>query len=84
MIAEVGLCYGEPALTGKIYAYFSKQLRVISFFLFSFLASKVLSIQFNSVQSLSHVRLSATEWTESMPGLLVHHQLPEFNQIHIH
>ena len=39
--------------------------------------------QFSSVQSLSHVRLFATPWTHSMPGLPVHHQLPEFTQTHV-
>ena len=39
--------------------------------------------QFPSAQSLSHVRLFATPWT-SMPGLPVHHQLPEPTQTHVH
>ena len=41
------------------------------------------TVQFNSIQSLSHVRL----WDPmdcSMPGLPVHHQLPEFTQTHVH
>ena len=48
--------------------------------------SKVLpSIQFNSVQLLSHVRLSATPWIAApQAGLPVHHQLPEFTQPHFH
>ena len=47
--------------------------------------NKHLSVQFSSVQSLSHARLFVTPQTRhSMPGLLVHHQLPEFNQIHVH
>jgi len=33
---------------------------------------------FSSVQSLSHV------WLFAMPGLPVHHQLPEFTQTHVH
>ena len=41
------------------------------------------SVQFSSVQSLSHVQLFATPWI-AMPGLPVHHQLPEFTQTHIH
>ena len=41
--------------------------------------------QFSSVQSLSHVRLSATPWiNHSMPGLPVHHQLPESTETHVH
>ena len=42
-----------------------------------------LSHQFSSVQSLSHVRL-CDPMNCSTPGLLVHHQLPEFTQTHIH
>ena len=40
-------------------------------------------IQFSSVQSLSRVRL-CDPMNHSMPGLPVHHQLPEFTQIHVH
>ena len=36
---------------------------------------------FNSVQSLSCVRLFVTPWMSSLP---VHHQLPEFTQTHVH
>ena len=36
------------------------------------------SVQFSSVQSLSHVQLFATPWTE----VPVHHQLLEFTQTH--
>ena len=39
--------------------------------------------QFSSVQSLSHVRLCDT-MNHSMPGLPVHHQLPEFTQTYVH
>ena len=40
---------------------------------------------FSSVKSLSRVRLVVTPWTSfSMPGLPVHHQLPEFTQTHVH
>ena len=42
------------------------------------------SVQFSSVQSLSHVRLFATSWTAARHCLPVHHQLPEFTQTHIH
>ena len=41
------------------------------------------SIQFSSVQSLSCVRL-CNPVNLSMPGLPVHHQLPEFTQTHVH
>ena len=44
---------------------------------------KSINVQFSSFQSLSRVRL----WdpmNHSMPGLAVHHQLPEFTQTHIH
>ena len=39
--------------------------------------------QFSSVQSLSHVRL-CDPMNRSVPGLAVHHQLPEFTQTHVH
>ena len=42
-----------------------------------------LSIQFSLVQSLSHVWL-CDPMNCSMPGLPVHHQLPEFTQTHVH
>ena len=44
---------------------------------------KVASVQFSSVQLLSHVRL-CDPMNCSTPGLPVHHQLPEFTQIHVH
>ena len=43
------------------------------------------SSSISSVQSLSPVQLFATPWiTRSMPGLPLHHQLPEFTQTHVH
>ena len=43
------------------------------------------SVQFSSVQWLSRVWLFATSWAaRSMPGLLVHHQLPESTQTHVY
>ena len=41
------------------------------------------SVQFSSVQSLSHVRL-CDPMNRSTPGLPVHHQLLEFTQTHVH
>ena len=41
-------------------------------------------VQFSSVQSLSHVRLSVTPMDCSTPGFPVHHQLPELAQTHVH
>ena len=41
------------------------------------------SVQFSSVQSLSRVWL-CNPMDCSMPGLPVHHQLPEFTQTHVH
>ena len=38
------------------------------------------SDQFSSVQSLSRVRLFVPPWIAALPGLPVHHQLPEFTQ----
>ena len=40
-------------------------------------------VQFSSVQLLSHVQL-CDPMNSSMPGLPVHHQLPEFTQTHVH
>ena len=34
-------------------------------------------LAFSSAQSLSHIRLFVTPLCDSMPGLTVHHQLPE-------
>ena len=45
---------------------------------------KVSSVQFSSVQSLSHVWLFATPMDCSTPGLPVLHQLPELTQTHVH
>ena len=39
------------------------------------------SVQFSSVQSLSHVQLFVTPWTARLPFL---NYLPEFAQIHVH
>ena len=41
-------------------------------------------VQFISVQLLSRMWLFAAPWNRSMPGLPVHHQLPEFTQTHVH
>ena len=43
-----------------------------------------ITVQFSSVQSLSRAWLFVTPWNHSMPGLPVHHQLPEFTQTHVH
>ena len=40
-------------------------------------------VQFSSVQLLSRVQLCDL-MNRSMPGLPVHHQLPEFTQTHVH
>ena len=42
-----------------------------------------LSVQFRSAQSLSHVQ-PCDPMNRSTPGLLVHHQLPESTQTHVH
>ena len=48
----------------------------------SWLSWSVSSVQFSSVQPLSHIQLFATPWTAA--HLPVHHQLPEFTQTHVH
>ena len=40
--------------------------------------------QFSSVQSFSHIRLFATSWTAPHQASLVHHQLSEPTQTHVH
>ena len=40
----------------------------------------ILFFNIRSDQSLSHVRLFVTPWIAALPGLPVHHQLPEFTQ----
>ena len=42
------------------------------------------SHQFSSVQSLRHVQLFVTLWTAACQASLVHHQLPELAQTHVH
>ena len=42
------------------------------------------TVQSSSVQSLSRVQLFVTPMDCSTPGLLVHHQLLEFTQTHVH
>ena len=42
------------------------------------------SHQFSPVQSLRHVQLFVTLWTAALQASLVHHQLPELAQTHVH
>ena len=42
------------------------------------------SVQFTSVQSLSHVQVFVTPMDCSTPGHPAHHKLPEFTQNHVH
>ena len=44
---------------------------------------EIFSVQFSSVQSLTHVWL-CDPMDCSMPGFPVHHHLPEFTQTHVH
>ena len=37
-----------------------------------------------AVQSLSHVQFFVTPWTAAHQASLVHHQLPELTQTHVH
>ena len=50
---------------------------------FTHLFLHIASVQFSSVQLLSHVRL-CVPMNHSMPGLPVYHQLLEFTQTHAH
>ena len=58
--------------------------RVFFVFCLVFLFYILSSVQFSSVQLLSRVRLFATPWITALPGLPVHHKLPEFTQTHAH
>ena len=49
--------------------------------LFCFISSL---IQFSSVQWINRVQLFVTPMDHSMPGLPVHHKLPEITQTHVH
>ena len=51
--------------------------------MYSYLKSLKVNKAFSSVQSLSRVRL-CDPMNRSVPGLPVHHQLPEFTQTHVH
>ena len=42
------------------------------------------NVQLSSVQSLSHVQLFLTPWTDCMPVLPFQYQLPEYTQTHVH
>ena len=48
----------------------------------SYLDSKEISLQFNSVAQSYHTL--GNPMNHSTPGLPVHHQLPEFTQTHVH
>ena len=45
--------------------------------------TRLASVQFSSVQSLSRVQLFASPWITARQASL-HHQLPEFTQTHVH
>ena len=56
---------------------------LFSLHMFVFLIVFFFSCSVQSVQLLSHVQL-CNPMNHSMPGLPVHHQLPEFTQTHVH
>ena len=68
-------------ISGKI-ALYSKTKKVVVRWLALFYIFKSLSVQFSSVAQscLTH----CDPMNRSMPGLPVHHQLPEFTQTHVH
>ena len=53
------------------------------FHVLCFLPRKLIAFAISSVHLLSHVRLFATPWILSTPGLPIHHPLPEFTQTHV-
>ena len=69
-----------PSLSGKMGLYHNRLTASKS----HIIGNELLSLfQFSSVQSLSRVQL-CDPMNRSMPGLPVHHQLPEFTQTHVH
>ena len=64
--------------------FFSIPLLLIYMHFYIYSAFLTENIKFSSVQLLSCVQLFATLWICSTPRLPVHHQLPEFTQIHVH
>ena len=61
----------------------TKLVEVIECQLSYFKSQKKMLLKFSLVQLLSHVRL-CDPMDCSMPGLPVHHQLPELTQTHVH
>ena len=72
------VCWIMPYQKIKIYLW-----RYLIHHSFIYNNVKYMLIQFSSVQLLSHVRL-CDPMNCSMPGLPVHHQLPEFTQTRVH
>ena len=69
-------------LYGVTYGVAKSQIRLSESF--SILKSIMNTVSLGSVQSLSRAWLFATPWTAAMPGLPVHHRLPESTQTHVH
>ena len=85
--------YGTPRLCSALFFFIAlthfQILCIIFFFilLYAFPSSRVFLSGFSSVQFSSVAQLCPTlcyPMNRSTPGLLVHHQLPEFTQIHAH
>ena len=53
-------------------------------YLYALYPKHCLNYQFSSVPLISHVRLFATPWTAPHQASLVHHQLSEPTQTHVH
>ena len=71
-----------PELLGKLLVYTKSNRLPVKSFLLESAMMRLLAVQFSSVAQLCPTLCDPMN--RSMPGLPVHHQLPEFTQTHIH
>ena len=70
-------------LCSKKYKIFLKWYKIIKIDIYPIFMEWKISVNFSSVQLLSHVRLFGPRESHT-PGLPVHHQLLESTQTHVH
>ena len=68
----------------QLISYWQSQLFTISLTYHVNFICNLITSWLSSVQSLSHVQLFVTPWTAAREASLIHHQLPEFTQTHVH